>query len=386
MSLSTPALLAPLVPLSWLAASIGLYAVALQYRSFRWLLLGPLLYCDWHSFAASKLWSGLGVDSAWALLMAVWVSHTLSMLFLENGSLAIDGRGPLNEQTWWCKFWATWNNVRLLQTSKATHPIPAPLSRLMFTILRCSKLIIYLLFNKFILPNILPFFFSPLSLSDFDSTRQTFCRRLLSAHGDPITVREVQMRLVFAILWALPTYIVIDGAHAALSLLFVTVLRANRPEEWPPIYGNFREAYTLRGFWGKFWHKLVVLPYGSLGTFVARRCIGLRAKAQLHNMVVACFIFVLSGAAHAATAWQLGDEECWHLDIWWFFLNFLATAAENLILFAPRTKSSSSSNSQPSIWRRVIGYFTVFLFFFWSVPKWQYPKMYHMILTVIKSR
>ena len=30
----------------------------------------------------------------------------------------------------------------------------------------------------------------------------------------------------------------------------------DRPEEWPPLFGSISEAYTLRRFWGVFWHKL----------------------------------------------------------------------------------------------------------------------------------
>ncbi|KAJ4151186.1 hypothetical protein LMH87_011901 [Akanthomyces muscarius] len=390
----TPTLpwLAPLVPPFWLFTGIGIYSIALHYRSLRWPLLSLLLYCDCKGFSASTLWPWLGVDSVWGLLMCIWTSHSISMLFLEDPHrLTLDGKGALAEQTWWGKAWPTWNNIRLLGTPKSELPAGAgsenpPEGRLAFAIRRTAKLVVYVPINRFLLPRVLPVIFAPLSLADFDAVRQTFLRRLLLSRNNPITLREVYMRTVFALLWAAPTYIMIDAAHVALSLLFVVVLRANRPEEWPPVYGDVREAYTLRGFWGKFWHRLVVPSYSNIGKLVCQ-LFGIHAKSLLYRLAVACTVFVLSGAAHAVTAWQLGDNECWHLDIWWFFLNFVASTIESFLCLKVWSKNGPGDARKLTYGplRRSMGYAGVFLFFFWSVPKWQYPKMYSSIMKVMNA-
>lgn len=381
--------LALLVPPFWLFACIGIYSITLHYRLLRWPLLPVLLYCDYRGFSASTLWSWLGLDSLWGLLMCIWTSHSFSVLFLQDPHrLVLNGRGVLAEQTWWGKLWPTWNNVRLLGTSTGELSNAAgsgkhPEGRFTFAVRRVTKLVVYVLINRLILPRVLPVLFAPLSLADFDTVRQIFLRRLILGHNNPITLREVYMRAVFAVLWAAPTYVMIDAAHAALSLLFVVVLRADRPEEWPPVYGDIREAYTLRGFWGKFWHRLVVPSYSNIGKLVCR-CLGVYPRSLLYKLIVACTIFVLSGGAHAATAWQLGDNECWHLDIWWFFLNFVASTGESFVCpkLWPKSGPGSASHQRGlgQALRKAMGYVGVFLFFFWSVPKWQYPKMYNIIV------
>lgn len=386
--------LASFVPILWFFLCAAVYSIPLHFRSLKWPVLLPLLYCCYRGFRASSLWPWPGFDSLWGLLMCIWTLYLLSMLFLEDHqSLIIHGHGPLAEQTWWGKLWATWNNGRLLGTSKEEPSAAIPTSglpkyRTDFVFRRSAKLIFYICFNWLILPRILPVLFAPLSLKDFDSVRQTFFRRLFSDHAEPVTLREICLRAVFAVLWALPTYVMVDGAHIALSLVFVVVLRVNSPEEWPPIYGDIREAYTLTRFWSKFWHKIIVISYSNISKAVCR-AIGIYSSSLLYKLAVAGIVFFLSGLTHAATSWQLGDAECWYLDIFWFLLNFALCTAETclrtmVISIFGQSKASEGRKLGPRPLTKGTGYLAVFFFFFWSVPKWQYPKTYYMILNFMR--
>lgn len=376
--------LGPIVPFLSLTTSIFFYSLALHLQSQRWLWLVPMLFFDHLALSTSTFWPSGGIDSLWGLLICIWISHSLSILFLEDHMLILEGKGILRDQSWWCKLWLTWNNCRLLFTSRAEKGSRKKLlhykSRWVFTAHRLGKLLMYLLYNDLLQPRLLPGPFAPLYDSDFDPVRQTFFRRLLfDRHNHPVTARETQLRAAIAIYWAAAAYVLVDGAHTALSLLFVIVLRANRPEEWPPIFGDFRNAYTLRGFWGRFGHRLVVLPYGNVGRLLA--CfLGLRTKSLTYKLVVACSIFTLSGIVHAIVEWKLGDSRCWHLDIGWFFLNFVACAVEGFARFQLSHRSNILRNE---VTCKLIGFVWVYLFFFWSVPKWQYPKMYWAIREVV---
>ncbi len=388
--------LAPVVPF---VASNAVYALALRSYRERWLWLAPLLYCHYLSLLGSSYWPAGGLDSLWALLICIWTSHSVSLLFLEDHAFQVDGRGAFEKQTWYWKYWISWNNVRLLFTSRAenrTRRLTASCegqSRYSFAAHRVAKLALYWAWNNHIQAHVLPGPFVPLYAADFDPTRQVFFRRILLDQQNPVTLREVALRAVFALFWAVGGYVLVDGAHSALSLFFVVVLRVNKPHEWPPIYGSLRHAHSLRGFWGKFWHRLVVIPYGNIGKLLAERCLGFQPASLPHKLIVACAIFVISGMSHAVAAWQLGDHACWHLDIWWFFLNFVASAAESAVSFklsrktglydAPRSGIQALLDN--SIVRKCLGFAWVFLFFFWSVPKWQYPKLYSMITTEFPS-
>jgi hypothetical protein len=64
-------------------------------------------------------------------------------------------------------------------------------------------------------------------------------------------------------LWRSTIWLNILGAGVVMSILytilsFVTVgLGISMPQDWPPLFGNVFEAYTVRKCWGRVWHQLL---------------------------------------------------------------------------------------------------------------------------------
>jgi hypothetical protein len=375
--------LAPAIPLTHLSLSVVIYALALDHWSRRHLWLAPLLFFQCLAFATANRWPNNGIDSLWGLMTCVWMSHSLSVLLLEDRHLSTNDDIISRRRSRYWKAWMTWNNPRLLGTAREEACTPKTFyghrSRLVFTIFRSAKVTSYCLVTKYVQPLVLPGVFVPFRAADFDEIRQTYFRRILFDR-DSLTVRETALRAVFAVFWAWGAYMMIDGAHSALSVVSVSILRLDKPLQWPPIFGSLQETDSLRRFWGRFWHRLVVLPYGNYGKVIADRVFGFRPGSTVHKLVVAFTIFSISGVAHAGVAWQLGDRCGWHLDLWWFCLNFTAIAVESVVLLRfRRSREKSNTPQDRKSWlylRRCCGYLWVFLFFFWSVPKWQYPKVH----------
>lgn len=55
--------------------------------------------------------------------------------------------------------------------------------------------------------------------------------------------------------------ILLTAAHNLLAALLVSVLQWDGPDEWPALFGSITEAYSLRRFWGRFWHRLHVTVF-----------------------------------------------------------------------------------------------------------------------------
>lgn len=175
----------------------------------------------------------------------------------------------------------------------------------------------------------------------------------------------------------------LDAADDALAIISVVILRLDRPEDWPPLFGSLSEAYSIRRFWGKFWHRLVVRPYSKFGKLFSRRIVGLRPHSEADRILVFFTVFCLSGVAHAFVAWwELGQCAYWTRDIAWFGGNFGAGAFEMIVVRLLRSLALRMCWAKP--WRQMsetpffakaVGFAWVFGFFFWSVPKWQYPKL-----------
>lgn len=217
----------------------------------------------------------------------------------------------------------------------------------------------------------------PIQVSEFGVKYESIVRRLiLSEFGPLVTAREIEMRSVWAVLWASGAALLIDAAHAILSILCVAVLRIDEPADWPPMFGSILEAYSIRRFWGHFWHKIIVQPYTHFGKLFSRKILRLRPRSGGDKICVVFTIFLLSGVAHAAVGYQLGDRCGWMQDIVWFCSNAIAGAGELLATAVlQRLAKRAGLRFQSKVANNAFGFIWVFLFFFWSVPKWQYPKL-----------
>jgi hypothetical protein len=113
-----------------------------------------------------------------------------------------------------------------------------------------------------------------------------------------------------------------------------------------------------------------------IGKALARR-FHLRPGSYEYKVFIAFVVFVFSGLSHGLVSWQIGRDG--RTDVWWFMVNFLACSAETVFLqclsFAPGY-SKELQLIRESWFGGLVGRTWVFAFFFWSVPKWQYPAMY----------
>ncbi|KAI0114118.1 membrane bound O-acyl transferase family-domain-containing protein [Nemania sp. FL0031] len=118
-------------------------------------------------------------------------------------------------------------------------------------------------------------------------------------------VRDVVLRLIISFQWIWNTYIILGATHSSLALIFVGALGWDSPEEWPPLFGNIAEAYSLRRFWGVFWHRLHIIPLELLMPSFLSKCPSIQgSKIRRLNATAwvkkfrALWVFTLSGLCH----------------------------------------------------------------------------------------
>ncbi|PYH48329.1 wax synthase family protein [Aspergillus saccharolyticus JOP 1030-1] len=109
------------------------------------------------------------------------------------------------------------------------------------------------------------------------------------------------------ILGVIPSYLFLDilyrcGAMVAVGTGLQTMA------DWPPLFGNLADAWTLRGFWGKFWHQYLRWPFTTLSTFLTGQVLGLRRHSLLERYLNTFLIFFLSMASHTVCEIVAGVE------------------------------------------------------------------------------
>jgi hypothetical protein len=206
-----------------------------------------------------------------------------------------------------------------------------------------------------------------LEITDFLPTKETYFRRIGS-----VTIRETVIR-VWVITFAIGSGIgFFNIAHNILAIIFVGT-GFDEPEDWPPLFGNIQEASSIRNYWAKFWHRLVYRSYTSHGIWISKNILRLPRSSFIGKLFINLYVFAASGAVHALATRQARPSCGYWKSAHFYVLNFFAILLETVVLaaFSKATKGYKV-NSTVS---KTIGYFWVFMFFFWAIPKHQYSQI-----------
>lgn len=185
----------------------------------------------------------------------------------------------------------------------------------------------------------------------------------LSPEGPSLTSCAWFWRSVHvANLTALTRY-AISAGHRALSLLLIA-FGLEEPAEFRPLCGRWRDAYTLRRFWGRTWHQVLRRTLTSHGRFVALEVLKLKPGSKASTYTQLYVAFSLSGVIHFwADVIPLGR---WNAGTMKFFvLQAIGIHCED-ILIAWATKVGL----RPSRLWRFLGYILVWQWFAWCLPNW----------------
>ena len=222
-------------------------------------------------------------------------------------------------------------------------------------------------------------YFTPLSTDDFDLSKHTYFRRLLPRSSSALTsnyptLRETLIRIYFVFYFVGFSYALYTFLYEGLAVVFAATA-VDDPEDWPPFFGKFTEAHSMRNFWGKFWHKLVYRTYTSYGKVISINILRIPQKGMTGRLFVNFFVFLLSGIVHQVVTRHLGLK-CgnWPEDVAFFLANFAAIIVEMAFQYIFESICSTTRWTCPNRMKRIVGYFWVFGFLFWSLPKAEYPK------------
>jgi hypothetical protein len=244
-------------------------------------------------------------------------------------------------------------------------------TRAIFVRDRLISLVLTLVIDKVyshIIAEVFPQYFNGLDALDFLPTKETYFRRLTS-----VTLRETLIRawIVTYFIWS--SMCLYTTIHDFLSIIFVGS-GFDKPEDWPPLFGDIREATSIRNFWAKFWHRLIYRSYTSYGIWISKNILRLPRSSFIGKLFINLYVFAMSGFVHAITIRQLGytcgDRE----EIRFYVSNFFGILVETAAMaaFSEITKGYKV-NSTVS---KTVGYTWVFMFLFTVLPKSQYPKIF----------
>ncbi|KAF4435899.1 hypothetical protein F53441_13407 [Fusarium austroafricanum] len=184
-----------------------------------------------------------------------------------------------------------------------------------------------------------------------------------------LSLEDLAFRLFSTLGIWLVTFVCNRLNHACAAVVSL-MLGLSQPEDWPHLNGSISACYTVRGFWGKFWHQLYRKTFTSLGDFVPDRIFRLRRGTLVSRYTRLFLAFLMSGLMHHC----IGHLYLFAADAMFASERFYAIQAVG-IAFEDAVQAMTAHVHIPMPVRRVVGYIWVLVFLSWSTPISSYPSM-----------
>ncbi|KAL5358184.1 membrane bound O-acyl transferase family-domain-containing protein [Aspergillus floccosus] len=185
--------------------------------------------------------------------------------------------------------------------------------------------------------------------------------------SSPATSRELGRRVMLGVsMWFL-LFRVMGDIYYRITSIMATLIGVSSFTDWPPLFNSFLEAWTLRRFWGVFWHQSFRWPFCSLATIITQQFLSLRRPSFLERYTHILCVFVISGLMH--TIGDMAQGMRWNESgALLFFSSFAlgimvedgAQAAWRWMRATGRRMDARMPGKTP-IWQKVVGFIWVAL-------------------------
>lgn len=312
----------------------------------------------------------------------------ICMLCMEGRVIKL-GPGPVPLPQRFRAVYRISTNIRRLSLFDPDDPWAARLgttSRVKFALSRCGcalfLLAAFLLGNALIAKTMSVLHVIP---SDFGLNKQALL--------PPTGLRGICLRSAMSVSWIWNSYSLLTSSHDLLAVLFVSVIRWDRPDEWPPLFGSITDATSQRRFWGVFWHRLHVSLFdrcmshaavtvhrlwlgstSSHSTTSPQQLPSHRQHSHNHHALQkaarALGMFCMSAACHAASNWVVMGRTSVVGEFRFFISNWFICLLETVIDWFIVRRLFPSDSLLAAPWKRLLGYIWTMFVIACLTPAW----------------
>lgn len=202
----------------------------------------------------------------------------------------------------------------------------------------------------------------------------SFVRRLPSS----LSVNELKVRVMMTWDVCIADMLWFDSIYSVFAILWVGVFRLDSASEWSrSLFGPLTQAYSVRRYWGVYWHDFIHSSFAGHAKIVARDFLGLTRGRVLTRLVENVMVFVISGLFHSLVGYVQteGKGEAW-VETMWYGGQMLPVAIEGMmqhIWYKSGLRNrllALIGERMLLVLERVVGHTWVLSWMFWSVPKY----------------
>nr|A0A6S6QLX9.1 RecName: Full=Acetyltransferase ple2; AltName: Full=Pleuromutilin biosynthesis cluster protein 2; Flags: Precursor [Rhodocybe pseudopiperita]BCI98770.1 putative acetyltransferase [Rhodocybe pseudopiperita] len=184
------------------------------------------------------------------------------------------------------------------------------------------------------------------------------------AFAEPLASRPLIWRCADIAAWLLFTTNQVSILLTALSLMQV-LSGYSEPQDWVPVFGRWRDAYTVRRFWGRSWHQLVRRCLSSPGKYLSTKVLGLKPGSNPALYVQLYAAFFLSGVLHAIGDFKVHEDWYKAGTMEFFCVQAVIIQMEDGVLWVGR-----KLGIKETWYWRALGHLWTVAWFVYSCPNW----------------
>ncbi|MCJ1228658.1 hypothetical protein MMC12_005319 [Toensbergia leucococca] len=292
----------------------------------------------------------------------------------------VDGNVPrpasfLPTMFWARIWWATklLSNFRGIDTSWTVPNIP-PFSRSNKSYVPSRKAFLMSRLITVILTYLTIDFLASLTVPDKQTTFSLSTQPIFSRLSE-ITLDEITIRVGSTLALGLYLIISLIASYDTLAILAVG-LGISPPKNWPPIFGSFLSAYTLRNFWGKTWHQTWRKTLTANASFITTSLLRIPPHTPLSHHTQILTAFLISGLIHRTQDLMMNIPPSESGALTFFLMQALGLSIEEVVVRCYTRVGGDAL--RPRMWKRGLRYGWVGLWLLWTLPSWSYPQMRHV--------
>ncbi|EPS36469.1 hypothetical protein H072_10013 [Dactylellina haptotyla CBS 200.50] len=218
----------------------------------------------------------------------------------------------------------------------------------------------------------------------FGTYRENLIRR--DPKDGPVTGDEIGGRIGFGlVMWSILVPLAVSLMYTFLSIVAVGT-GISSPKNWPPVFGSPKDSYTLRLYWGKFWHQTLRWHFTKPAQFITHGILRLPKNGLVQRYVNIYLVFALSGLMHANQSYfmfsspgykgNFNPSEAWVREIIFFAIVPTCIMIEDGVQWLFRSQKVRSGEEKEGfvLWKRVVGYLWTWGIMILFTPIIDYPK------------
>ncbi|EAU36847.1 predicted protein [Aspergillus terreus NIH2624] len=191
------------------------------------------------------------------------------------------------------------------------------------------------------------------------------------------------------LLWIVICRSIMDIAFRLNSIASI-IIGLSTPVDWPPLFNSTLDAWTLRRFWGLYWHQWLRWPFTAMATFLVRKLLRISKPGPVYRYIHVLCVFSLSGILHLindvlqGVPWREsgallffcsftlgfmiedGIQELWH-QITGKYAKTQSYRGDN------EGRSKDTASTVTPLWKRLVGFLWVWVWMSIMTPVYMRP-------------